>query len=168
MKFVATSLLLLGTMVLGDLALAQGLASSLGVAVYPADGQAPDKQAQDEGECYTWSRQTTGVDPANPLAGVQTPPPAQAPPPGAGGAGGALRGAAGGALIGNLADEDAGDFAAAGAVIGGIRGAKRAKQQQAQAAAYNESQTQAVAAQRMGVFKNAFEACMQGRKYSVK
>jgi len=71
-------------------------------------------------------------------------------------------------LIGNLADEDAGDFAAAGAVIGGIRGAKRAKQQQAQAAAYNESQTQAVAAQRMGVFKNAFEACMQGRKYSVK
>ncbi|MET0985960.1 MAG: hypothetical protein ABW034_11185, partial [Steroidobacteraceae bacterium] len=33
----------------------KSLAASAGVFAYPAKGQKPDKQAQDEAECYNWS-----------------------------------------------------------------------------------------------------------------
>jgi hypothetical protein len=168
MKHINGVVVLLGSLLFGALASAQSLSGGLGLVVYPGNGQAPDQQAKDEGECYSWGKQTTGVDPANPMAGVQTQQAAATPPPGAGGAGGAMRGAAAGALIGNIADEDAGDYAAAGALIGGVRGAKKAKQQQAQAQQQASANTQAQAQERMQLFKNAFGACMEGRKYTVK
>ena len=34
--------------------------------VYPAKSQTPAQQKQDEGECYTWAVQQSGVDPAKP------------------------------------------------------------------------------------------------------
>jgi hypothetical protein len=169
MKPIAQIALLIGALQISGHACAQtGLSASLGLVVYPSAGQAPDQLAKDEGECFTWSKQTTGVDPANPLAGVPQQPAQQAPSGGAGAAQGAVRGAAGAALIGNLADEDAGEYAAAGAVIGGVRGAKRAQQQQAQAQAQAQAQTDAQAAERMTLFTNAFGACMEGRSYTVR
>ena len=33
------------------------------MVVFPAKGQTPQQQAQDEGECYAWSKQQTGIDP---------------------------------------------------------------------------------------------------------
>jgi hypothetical protein len=169
MKFIARIALLIGALQVGGHAWAQtGLAASFGLVVYPSGGQAPDQQAKDEGECFTWSKQTTGVDPANPLAGVQTQQPQQAPAPGAGAAQGAVRGAAGAALIGNIADEDAGEYALAGALIGGVRGSRQAKQQQAQAQAQAKAQADAQTAERMTIFSNAFGACMAGRNYTVR
>jgi hypothetical protein len=144
----------------------QSLAVSLGLSVYPANGQPPDQQNKDETECYQWARQTTGVDPSNPLSGAQTAHVAQAPPPPP--AGGAARGAIRGALIGNVLDKDASDFAVAGAISGGVRTSRRGAQQQAQAVARADSQNESMAAERIQVFKNAFTACMDGRKYSVK
>jgi hypothetical protein len=146
---------------------AQSLSGGLGLVVYPGEGQSSSQQAKDEGECYTWAKNTTGVDPANPAAGVQQQA-AAAPPPGGQAAAGAMRGAAGAALIGNIADEDAGEFAAAGALIGGARGARRAKEQQAQAQQQASANNQAAVQQRMQLFGNAFGACMEGRKYTVK
>jgi hypothetical protein len=168
MKYVSGFVLLIGTLQFGELALAQGMAASLGLVVYPSNSQTTDQQAKDEGECYTWSKQTTGVDPANPLAGVQTQPAPQQPATGAVAAGGAARGAAKGALIGNIADEDAGEYALAGAVVGGVRHAKKAGQQQAQAQQQAAAQTEAQKQERMQIFKNAFSACMEGHKYTVK
>ncbi len=45
-------------------------------AVYPAHGQSASKQSQDDGACYAWAKQNTGIDPAV-VAG--TPPPPQGP-----------------------------------------------------------------------------------------
>jgi predicted signal transduction protein with EAL and GGDEF domain len=55
----------------------KSLSASLGVAVFPAKGQTAEKQSQDEGECFNWSKTQTGFDPMNPSASAPqvTPPP---------------------------------------------------------------------------------------------
>jgi hypothetical protein len=163
----STAALLAALLLLGNPAAAQSVSSQLGLVVYPTKNQAADQIAKDEGECHAWARQNTGVDPANPMAGVQVQ--QAAPPPGGASAGrGALRGAATAGLIGNIADEDAGEFAAAGAVIGGVRGARAQKAQAAQALPLSQAQTQAVAQERMGLFTKAYGACMESRSYTVR
>jgi hypothetical protein len=151
-----------------DPAAAQSVSSQLGLVVYPSNNQAASQVAKDEGECHAWARQNTGVDPANPMAGVQVQ--QAAPPPGGGASAGrgAVRGAAAAGLIGNIADEDAGEYAAVGAVIGGVRGARAQKAQQAQAQQQTQAQNQAIAQERMGQFTKAFGACMEARSYTVK
>jgi len=147
-------------------AAAQSVSSSLGLVVYPSNKQDATQVAKDEGECHAWARQSTGIDPANPMAGVQV---QQAPPPGGPPAGGgAVRGAARGAIIGEIADEDTGDFAAAGAVIGMARGARQRQAQAAQAQQQAQAQNQAIAQERIGQFAKAFGACMEARSYTVK
>src|SRR4029453_6030904 len=111
------------------------LSTSLGLVVFPAKGQTPQKQSQDEGECYAWSKGQTGVDPMAP-APAATPAPAQpaaAPPPGGNRVRSAARGAAAGAVIGEVADDDAGKGAAIGATAGVLKGGSDARKQQAQA-----------------------------------
>jgi len=41
----------------------QSISSSIGVIVFPAKGQTADQQNKDEGECYAWAKQQTGIDP---------------------------------------------------------------------------------------------------------
>jgi hypothetical protein len=79
-----------------------------------------------------------------------------------------VRGAAAAGIIGNIADEDAGEYAAVGALIGSVRGAKARQAQQAQAQQQTQAQTQAIAQERMGTFTKAFSACMEARNYTVK
>jgi hypothetical protein len=146
----------------------QSLAVSLGLVVYPSAGQAASQQATDESECKQWSQEATGVDPANPMAGIERSQAVATPGAGAAAGGGALRGAAAGALVGNIADEDAGEYALAGAAIGSVRGARRADRQSVEAQNQAAAQDQAVAAERIQLFKNAFGACMEGRKYTVR
>jgi hypothetical protein len=170
MKKVAARLILLAASVqAAGIASAQtGVSGSLGLVVYPSGGQAADQQSKDEGECFSWARQSTGVDPADPLAGVGAQPAQQGgPSSGAAAGAGAVGGAARGAIIGNLADEDAGEWAAAGAVVGMARGARRAKQAEAQQQAQAQAQTEAQKSERLDLFKKAFGVCMQGRNYSV-
>ncbi|HET8698919.1 MAG TPA: hypothetical protein VFO94_15635 [Gammaproteobacteria bacterium] len=169
MKHIVKRLLGLGAVVVTAHAFAQpSLSSSLSLVVYPSGGQAPAQQTKDEGECYQWARQTTGVDPANPMAGVEQQQAAATPGQGVAAGGGALKGATMGALIGNLADEDAGEYALAGAAIGSIRGARKANQRGVEAQNQAATRNQATAEQRVQLFKNAFGACMEGRKYTVK
>jgi hypothetical protein len=128
--------------------------------VYPAKGQGAQQQSRDDGECYGWARQNTGIDPAH-MA-----PPAQATGPAVGGgerAGGALRGAAGGAIIGGIAG-DAGEGAAIGAVVGTMAGGRRARQNQD--AQNQQAQTQQQ--QQINTFYRAYGACMEGRGYTIK
>jgi hypothetical protein len=67
-----------------------------------------------------------------------------------------------------FADEDAGEYAAAGAVIGAARGAKQRKAQEAQAQPQAQAQNQAIAQERLGMFTKAFFACMEARSYTVR
>src|SRR5215510_13769255 len=62
--------------------------------IYPNQGQSPQQEQFDKGQCYSWAVQQTGFDPANPQVGMATPPGMQAPQ------GGMFRGAAGGAALG--------------------------------------------------------------------
>ena len=128
--------------------------------VYPAKGQSAKQQSSDDGACYAWAKQNTGIDPA-----YQTPPPQASGPATGGGerAGGALRGAAGGAIIGGIAG-DAGEGAAIGAVVGTMAGGRRARQNQE---AQNQ-QAQAQHQQQLNTFYRAYGACMEGRGYTVK
>lgn len=131
--------------------------------VYPTKGQSQKQQSKDDGECYIWAKQNTGIDPAV----VASTPPAQQTGPAVGGgerARGALRGAVGGAVIGGIANDDAGKGAGVGATVGVLAGGRRARQnQQAQnQQAQNEHQ------QKIDTFYRAHGACLEGRGYTVK
>ncbi|WP_026603406.1 glycine zipper family protein [Methylomonas sp. 11b] len=98
--------------------------------IYPAAGQSPQQQQQDQYNCHGWSVQQSGYDPSNP--------PAPSSGPSFGSASkevlkGGLRGAAAGAAIGAIAG-DAGKGAAIGAVGGGMRRGFQERDRQQQAA----------------------------------
>ena len=126
---------------------------------YPAKGQSAQKQNKDEGECYAWARQTTGVDPATAAKVPQETGPATG---GGERVRGAARGALGGAAIGAIAG-DTGKGAGIGAVVGTVRGGREARQNQS---ARNQ-QAQAGSQQAMGAYYRAFGACMSGRGYTI-
>lgn len=139
----------------------QSLSSSLGVIPYPAKGQSSEQQNKDEGECYAWAKQQTGIDP---IAVANTPPPKSGPAVGGGDrVRGAARGALGGAAIGAIAG-DAGDGAAIGAVVGTMSGGRQARQNQKTDAQKVEN-AKAGKAQH---FNKAFGACLEGKGYVVK
>ena len=73
---------------------AQSLSSSLGVVAYPSKGQSAEQQSKDEGECFAWAKQQTGIDP---MATASAPTKESGP---AVGGGERVRGAAGGAAGG--------------------------------------------------------------------
>ena len=140
----------------------QSVSSSLGVIVYPAKGQSAQLQNSDEGECYAWAKQQTGIDPVA-VAGT----PAEQTGPAVGGGErvkGAARGALGGAVIGEIADDDAGEGAAIGAVVGTMAGGRKARKNR-EAQGQQAQQSQAATLQH---FNKAFGACMEGRGYTVK
>ena len=127
-------------------------------AVYPAHGQSPSKQSSDDGACYAWAKQNTGIDPAV-VAG--TPPPPQGPT-GARVAG-AARGATAGAIIGDADHHDAGHGAALGATVGAVAGGARSRRQHAAQAQNAQADKEAA----MNTYWRAYGACMQGRGYTV-
>lgn len=153
------------------------LSTSLGVVVFPAKGQSAQKQSQDEGECYAWSKGQTGVDPMAPAAATPPPGQAAAEQPGRDGSRlrGAARGAAAGAVIGEVANDDAGEGAAIGATAGVLAGGRQSRQQKKQAAEQAEQQQQQVAQQQqaasneqLDLFRKGFAACLESKDYSVK
>ena len=129
--------------------------------VYPAKGQSTQQQNKDDGECYVWAKQNTGIDPLSP------PPAAPAQTSSTGGgerAQGALRGAVGGASIGEIASDDAGKGAGIGAVLGTMRGGRDARQKQQT----REQQAQGQQQDQVNTFYRAYGACMEGRGYTIK
>lgn len=131
-----------GLILLASIASAQpstttkSLSTSLGIMVFPANGQTSSKQSQDEGECFSWSKTQTGYDPMNPSASVQSVQTTQtAPAPQQGGqrVRGALRGAVAGAVIGEVADDDSRRGAEIGATVGVLKGGAERRRQKAEA-----------------------------------
>jgi len=166
-RFATAALLALAGVAAAQAPASKPLSTSLGVVVFPAKGQTPEKQSQDEGECFAWSKTQTGFDPMNPAASAPPPPP---PPPQQSGqrARGAARGAAAGAIIGEVADDDASKGAAIGATAGAMRGGQQKRQQQAQAQEQAAQQQQAAIAEQSKLFKNGFGACLESKGYTVK
>lgn len=141
--------------------LAQSLSSSLGVVAYPSKGQSSQQQSKDEGECFAWGKQQTGIDPFA-VASAST----QESGPAVGGGErvrGAARGAAGGAAIGAIAG-DAGKGAGIGAVAGTMAGGHKARKNQEA----KQQQAEQNKAATLKQFNKAFAVCMEGRGYAVK
>jgi hypothetical protein len=136
--------------------------------IYPAKGQSAAQQSKDDGECYVWSKQQSGYDPVNPAQAAPTPAaaPAAPPPP----RGGMVKGAVVGATVGAIGDNDVGEAAAKGAVVGGVaqaarrRGQLEASAQQQQVAQQQQTQSQQGQAE---TYRRAYSACMSGRGYTV-
>jgi hypothetical protein len=126
--------------------------------IYPAKGQSADQQKKDDGECYTWAKNNTGIDPAAP------PPAQQTAPQGGERVRGAARGAAAGAVLGEVASGDASHGAAVGATAGVLAGGARSRQNKAAASQQAQAQQQQV----MQTYYRAYGACMEGRGYTIK
>jgi hypothetical protein len=146
--------------------------AALGLMVYPGSGQDATQQGKDEGECYTWARQQTGIDPTV----AATPAPVADAPKG-GAVKGAAKGAARGAAVGAVGDDDrvrddgnldAGEGAAAGAAAGAVKGRRAQKKAGKQAEGQAKQAAEAQDAGRKDTFKKAWGACLEGRGYSVK
>lgn len=156
----------------------KGLAATLDVFVFPADGQASDQQSRDEVECYQWAVSNAGVDPFDALKQAQAQQEeaqqqmqaAQRTGQGAG-ARGAVGGAAAGALIGEIADNDVGHSAAVGAAIGAIGARRRGRAAQQQAVvqtAVQSAEAQEASDEQIENFKKAFSVCLEAKDYMVK
>lgn len=151
------------------------MATSLGMVVFPAKSQTPQQQAQDEGECYAWSKGQTGVDPMAPPPAATQPTAQKAPAATGSRLKGAARGAAAGAVIGEVANGDASDGAAIGATAGVVAGGRQSRQIQQQTAQQSAlqqqqaaQQAQAANQQRMDLFKKGFAACLEPKGYTVR
>jgi hypothetical protein len=141
--------------------LAAGVAHAQKPIVYPAKGQSAQQQQRDDGDCYVWAKNNTGIDPA--VVAAAPPPPSGSTVGGGERVRGAAGGAAGGAVIGAIAG-DAGKGAAIGAVVGTMGGGRQARQNRA-------AQQQAAASgqqQQIQTFYRAYAACMEGRGYTIK
>lgn len=123
---------------------------------YPAKGQSAQQQQKDDGECYSWAKSTTGIDPA-----VISSAPAPASGPAVGG-GERVVSAARGAVIGGILG--GGDGAAKGAGVGVLVGGAHARQNQRS----KQAQTQAQQQEKLNTFYRAHSACMEGRGYTIR
>ncbi|MEH6822439.1 MAG: YMGG-like glycine zipper-containing protein [Motiliproteus sp.] len=128
--------------------------------IYPAKGQDAATQQKDEGECFIWARNQTGIDPMNQNTAVVA-----APQQKQGGAmGGAVGGAAIGAIIGN--SDDAKKGAGVGALVGLSRQRRANRSAAAQADQQNQQSSQ-ISADNQATFNRAYGICLQGRGYTV-
>jgi hypothetical protein len=137
-----------------------GFVNAAELVIYPAQGQSAEQQKSDEGECFTWAKNETGIDPL--AQGAVTPPPAQQS------SGGAIGGAAGGAIVGGIVDGS--DGAKTGAkigVVGGAIGQRQKNKAVAQQNQQNQQQAQATNDTSKATFNKAYGACLQGKGYTV-
>jgi hypothetical protein len=140
----------------------KSLSQSLGVFVYPGQGQTPEQQQADENECYGWAGETTGIDPFQPGQ-----PAAEVGGVGGSGAKGAVRGAVGGAAISGMTGGDTSDAMLVGTAVGAVRGRRKAKKAKEAEEKQAEAAAQAADQERVDTFNRAFSACMEGRDYTV-
>ena len=145
--------------------------ASIGMFIYPADGQSPEQQQADEAACTQWAESQTGLvlqggsvdtEAAAAAAKQET---AEATEGAA--VAGAARGAVVGVAIGAIAG-DAGTGAAIGAVAGGVGGRRAKKGAEAQAGQQGAAQAQAQSDEAVETFSKAAGVCLQGRGYTVQ
>ena len=142
----------------------KGMASTVGLYVYPKNSQSASKQLTDESQCYTNAKTQTGYDPN--ATTTATAPKKQDTK--SGDDHDMAKGAARGAIISGATGGDAAAGARRGAIIGGIKEKRKQKQEteqdQKQADAAKTTTTQ----QPLDNFKRSMSACLDARGYSVK
>jgi hypothetical protein len=141
----------------------KGMASTVGLYVYPKNSQSATQQLTDESQCYNNAKTQTGYDP-NTTTTAAAPKKQDSK---SGDDHDMAKGAARGAIISGATGGDAAAGARRGAIIGGIKEKRKSKQEAEQA------QKQADAAKSttttpLDNFKRSMSACLDARGYSVK
>ena len=139
----------------------KGMASTVGLYVYPQKNQSATQQLTDEQQCYNNAKTQTSYDPNAP-----TKPQKATSQKNSSDDHDVAKGAARGAIVSGATGGDPAAGARRGAIIGGIR-AKREKKKddQAQAQADTKKTTQN---KKLDDFKRATKACLDARGYSVQ
>jgi hypothetical protein len=123
----------------------------------------PAKMASDQASCQEHATASSGYDPANPEASVET----GGPPPQRGaGLRGAARGAAKGAVVGgtveHFGDDRRGDATEIGAATGALAGGARSRRQAKDQA---EAQQDQAISSGTSAYTNSYNECMASRGY---
>jgi len=139
------------------------------LAIFPARGQTPEQQRQDESAAYDWATQQTRWDPYQAKAQLDQQTNAASNAAGAA-RGGAVRGAAGGAAVGAVVGAiagDAGTGAAMGSAAAGLTGGMRSRRAMKTAGGSADA---AVAAyqQQLSLWNRNFAAAMEAKGYTVR
>jgi hypothetical protein len=142
----------------------KGMASTVGLYVYPKNSQSPTQQLTDESECYTNAKTQTGYDP-NTTTTAAAP---KKQDPKSGDDHDMAKGAARGAIISGATGGDAAAGARRGAIIGGIKEKRKSKQETEQAQKQADAAKTTTTPQPLDNFKRSMSACLDARGYSVK
>jgi hypothetical protein len=139
------------------------------LAIFPARGQTPEQQKQDEAAAYDWASQQTRWDPYQAKAVLDQQEHSAAAASGAA-RGGAVRGAAGGALMGAAVGAiggDAGRGAAMGSAAAGLTGGMRSRRAVKSAGGSADAAVSAYQ-QQFAVWNRNFMAAMEAKGYTVR
>jgi hypothetical protein len=139
----------------------KGMASTVGLYVYPEKQQSATLQLTDEQQCYNSAKTQTGFDPNATTTAAKT------PTQSSGNDHAAAKGAMRGATISGATGGDPGHGAARGAILGSARAKHKAKEQSEQADKKADA-TKTQEQQKQDNFKRAMSACLEARSYSVK
>lgn len=146
---------------------AAGSALSQDQMIYPSQGQDQDQMDRDRFECHRWATEQSGFDPTQAPQAQAAPDQQQQPSTGRSAVKGGGAGAAVGAGIGAITGGGAGKGAAIGGALGGATGAARGSERKRQSRE-QQAQESAGTEQKRAAYNRAFEACMEGRGYTVK
>ena len=139
----------------------KGMASTVGLYVYPQKQQSATQQLTDEQQCYGNAKTQTGFDPNATTTAAKT------PKSSSGDDHAAAKGAMRGATVSGAVGGDPGRGAARGAILGSVRAKRKAKEQADQADKKTDA-TKTQQQQKQDDFKRAMSACLDARGYSVR
>jgi hypothetical protein len=138
----------------------KGMASTVGLYVYPRNHQSGVQQLTDESQCYTNAKTQTGYDPS----AVTTAPASKDDKQG--GDKDVAHGAMRGAVISGATGGDPAAGARRGALLGGVKAKRQEKEEQEQQ--QKDAQAKAASQQSLDNFKRSLSSCLDARGYSVK
>ena len=139
----------------------KGMASTVGLFVYPQKNQSATQQLTDEQQCYNSAKTQTGYDPNATAPATKTKDQKSGNDDH-----GVAKGAAHGAIISGATGGDAAAGARRGAIIAGMR-SKREQKKDAKSAQQTDDKKTAQD-KKKDDFKRATSACLDARGYSVR
>jgi hypothetical protein len=138
----------------------KGMASTVGLYVYPKSHQTGTQQLTDESQCYSNAKTQTGYDPNATTKAAKPEDKKSGDKP-------VAKGAVRGAVISGATGGDAAAGARRGAMLGSIK-EKRQEKQQTEQEQKQADASKTASQQSLDNFKRSMSACLDSRGYSVK
>jgi hypothetical protein len=137
----------------------KGMASTVGLYVYPKNHQTNTQQLTDESQCYSNAESQTGYDPSATTTAAKPEEKKSDDKP-------VAKGAVRGAAISGATGGDPAAGARRGAIIGSVKAKRQEKKEADQEKQADAAKT--ASQQSLDNFKRSLSACLDSRGYSVK